>query len=278
MDSRQEPALGDIHHRLGACDVTLVGAGGIGSPLAETLFRMGPKSLTVLDSGFFDTTSNVRRTFNARLEQVVEPYPPKAQIAVDACREIGLPNKALAVTADVRFAATLPRLLDTDIIICATDSHSSRAALTAVAYAFHIPLIDGGVRVGRGPRGLEGLAAEVRFHGPGIPCAWCTGTLDAAKVREENLPPEQRVELEREGYVVGSAEVEPSVGALTVLAAGLLACGMLGSLDDDADRLLVGYVVDGLMGDARSGHAERRQGCICSVYEGKAGNAPLGLR
>ncbi|MBK6559948.1 MAG: ThiF family adenylyltransferase [Dehalococcoidia bacterium] len=65
MDSRQEPALGDIHHRLGACDVTLVGAGGIGSPLAETLFRMGPKSLTVLDSGFFDTTSNVRRTFNA---------------------------------------------------------------------------------------------------------------------------------------------------------------------------------------------------------------------
>jgi hypothetical protein len=49
-----------------------------------------------------------------------------------------------------------------------------------------------------------------------------------AVVREELLPPDQREQLAREGYLVGGQRgSEPSVAPLTVLAAGLATCALL---------------------------------------------------
>jgi hypothetical protein len=96
-------------------------------------------------------------------------------------------------------------------------------------------------------------------------------------VRAENLPKEQREKLVRDGYLVGTQGAIPSVGALTVTAAGMMACALLGMLDDDADRLPQAYVFDPLFGDTFHPPAETRDKCICHLSLGRGLGAPLGL-
>jgi molybdopterin/thiamine biosynthesis adenylyltransferase len=47
--------------------VGVVGAGGLGSPIAEQLARMGVAELTLIDDDVFDTPSNVRRVFRRQI-------------------------------------------------------------------------------------------------------------------------------------------------------------------------------------------------------------------
>jgi molybdopterin/thiamine biosynthesis adenylyltransferase len=278
LDDRQQAALGDLNGRLANCDVAIVGTGGVGSPLAEAVVRMGVRTVTLIDHDRLDTPSNLRRVFGARLRDLTDPPAWKAQVVGEHCRNIGLPTEVRILPGDIRTFAALPDVLDSDVVLCATDSHSSRAALTAIAYAFNIPLIDAGVRVGRGARGLEGLPAEVRITGPGLPCLWCRKTLSSTRVREENLPEGQRQRLEAEGYILGEGGPAPSVAALTVLAAGLVACALLGVIDEDGDRLPSAYLVDGLFGDSYRVEQQAAPRCICHRCEGLGLAAPLGLR
>lgn len=278
LDDRQQLALGDVQARLSLLDLTIVGAGGIGSPLAETVTRMGVRSATLIDHGALDTPSNVRRVFGATLRDLTAPPKAKAEVLRDHCTAIGLATSIRAVVGDVRTLRELPSVLDADVILCATDDHSSRAVLSAIAYAFHLPLIDAGVRVGRGPSGLEGLPIEIRVCAPALPCLWCRNTLSAERVREENLSEEQRTQLVRDGYAVGEHGPAPSVAASTVAAAGLISCALLGLLDDGGDRLPPGYLIDGLFGDSFVLGASVGSTCICQRQEGAGLDAPLGLR
>jgi hypothetical protein len=110
------------------------------------------------------------------------------------------------------------------------------------------------------------MPIEVRVVGPGLPCLWCMGVLDADRVREENLPAAQRDALRHEGYLADSGEPAASAAALTVTGAGLMAAALLGSLDSEAERLPQRYLVDALFGDARHLPVSRRDRCVCSSY------------
>ena len=65
LDSRQRDALGVVHDRLRPLSIGLVGCGGLGSPIAEQLVRMGVAELLLLDHDVLDTESNVRRVFGS---------------------------------------------------------------------------------------------------------------------------------------------------------------------------------------------------------------------
>jgi hypothetical protein len=49
LDARQADALGMVHARLRDLHVAVVGAGGLGSPIAEQLVRMGVSTVTLVD-------------------------------------------------------------------------------------------------------------------------------------------------------------------------------------------------------------------------------------
>jgi len=49
IDGRQADALGVVHHRLRSVTIGVVGIGGLGSPTAEQLVRMGAAEVILLD-------------------------------------------------------------------------------------------------------------------------------------------------------------------------------------------------------------------------------------
>lgn len=269
IDDRQRRALGGLHDVLAQLDVAVVGAGGLGSPLVETLVRMGVAKVSVIDRDVLDDPSGLRRVFGAAAGDLVDPPKAKAAVVGDHARSLGLGVHVEQHEKDVRCRDALPALLGADVILCGTDSHASRAYLNSVAYALHLPLVDAGARVGAKTDGtLDALAAEVRVAAPGLPCLWCMSVLSADEVRAENLEPEERERLKRDGYITGLGEAVPSVAALTVTGAGLMACALLGVLTEAPD-LPQRYRLDALQAALIEPPVSRREGCICRRVTGR---------
>jgi hypothetical protein len=75
-----------------------------------------------------DTSSNVRRVFGSRrIHLDEEPPPAKVGVVGDHLDAIGLDTEVTRVDADVRVESAFRKLLDCDVVICATDTHGSRA-------------------------------------------------------------------------------------------------------------------------------------------------------
>lgn len=270
LDDRQALALGIVNGRLQRLNVGLVGLGGLGSPLAETLARMGPRSLVLVDRDRIDTASNLRRIFGVRSQDLGEA-PLKVDVVARHIRSLGLGVEVTAVPLDVRSREADHTLLDCDVVMCGTDNHASRDALNTMAYAFHLPVVDCGVVPGlRLDGSLEAFAGEIRIVGPGLPCLFCLGAIDADTIREENLPEEERERLAREGYGTGTREAAPSVCALTVSGAGWMASALIGLLADHGEHRASAYRFDPLNGFASEMGARRRERCVCRLAEGRA--------
>jgi molybdopterin/thiamine biosynthesis adenylyltransferase len=278
LDTRQHDALGAIHERLRELTVGVVGCGGLGSPLAEQLVRMGVGELILIDEDVLDTDSNVRRLFgstHADLEASVPP--PKVDVVGRHLETLGLGSRIRRVKGDVKTTAVFRHLLDADVVLGATDTHGSRAVINDLPSTYLLPLLDIGVRVGnRGDGTLAGLVAELRLITPERPCLWCRGAINADAIRAENLPPDEREKLHREGYLTGAVGAPaPSVAALTVLASGMAACGLIGVLSSEGPVLPSGWILDGLYGDAFETATDRpKQDCRCRAQIGLADSSP----
>lgn len=278
LDDRQRDALGVVHDLLQNLDVGVVGVGGLGSPIAEQLVRMGTGSVTIVDDDALDTPSNVRRVVgSAAADLNVTTPPPKVDVVGRHLDQLGLGVPVRRVKGDVREEHIFRELLDVDVVICGTDTHGSRAVLNDLASVYLLPVIDVGVQAGgRKNGGLAALVAEVAVLTPVTACLWCRGRISADVIRAENLPPDQRERLVREGYLVGGVgEPAPSVMALTALEAGLATCALLALLSSEGDVCPPGYWVDGLMGDAAETHPQEPvASCRCRTRIGVGDSQP----
>jgi len=278
VDARQADALGAVHAVLRRLHVGVVGAGGLGSPAAEALERMGVAQVTLLDCDVLDTPSNVRRVFGSTAADLrAAAQPLKVDVVGRHLDTINLGPRVRRLPWDVRTERAARELLDCDAVLCTTDTHSSRAVLVDLAYAYGVPVLDVGVRAGARDGALAGLAAEVRVLTPTTPCLWCRGTISADVVREELLPAEQLEQLRRDGYLVGThGAPEPSVVALTMLGAGLVTCALLALISPDGHDARDGYVVDGFFGDAHPvGPTEPEADCWCRQITWRGDHTPI---
>ena len=278
LDVRQRDALGLVHDRLRNLTVGLVGYGGLGSPAAEQLVRMGVGGLVIIDPERVDTPSNVRRIFGSTRADVEAPSPPaKVDVARRHLEGLGLGVPINCIQGDVRHEAVFRFLLDTDIVLVATDNHGSRAVVNDLASTYLLPVIDVGVRAGsKNQNKLSGLVAEVRVLTPTTPCLWCRKSISGDVIRAENMPAEERKKLLDEGYLSGSVgDPEPSVVALTVLGSGLMTCALLTTLAEEGEVAPSGYWVDGFLGDAHELEPkEPLSGCRCRSQLGLGDTAP----
>ena len=267
LDYRQQDALGPIHNRVRTLSVAVVGTGGLGSPIAEQLARMGVAEITLIDYDFLDTDSNVRRMFGARVKDLRNGNPAtKVDVLQRHIKDIGLKVQIRAIKGDVRKERIFRHLLDTDVVLSATDTHGSRAIVNELASAYLLPVIDVGVRVGMKTHArLSGLVAEVRVLTPTTPCLWCRGTINADVIRIENLPAHEREHLKREGYIANSfGDSIPSVVALTALGGSLATSAVLALLSEEGDVIPIGYWIDGFLGDSHtSGPTQPKSNCRC---------------
>lgn len=278
LDDRQRDALGVVHDRLRALEVGVVGVGGLGSPEAEQLTRMGVAAITLVDPDLLETPSNVRRVFGSSAEDLRATRPPaKVDVVGRHLDSLGLEVPIRRVRGDVRYENVFRELLDCDVVMCATDTHGSRAAVNDLASAYLLPVIDVGVRAGAKADGrLAALAAEVRVLTPVSPCLWCRGAISSDVIRAENLPPEQRNQLLAEGYLtVWSGEPAPSVTALTVLGSSLGTGALIALLSEEGEVAPSGFVVDAFLGYAmETKPMEPSPTCRCRRRLGRGDAAP----
>lgn len=278
MDARQRDALGIIHDRVRSLTVAIVGCGGVGSPIAEQLIRMGVGQAILIDRGYLDTPSDVRRTFGSRRSdlEVREPQR-KVDVIGRHLDSLEMGASIRRVHGDVRTEEVFRHLLDADVVMLATDDHGSRAVVNDLASAYFIPVIDVGTRAGsKEGKSLAALVAEVRILTPTTPCLWCRKTINGDVIRSENLPEGERQMLAKENYLIGGLQKpEPSVTALTVLGSGLATCSLLALLSEEGEVARSTYWVDGFLGDSREGSpTEPIPGCRCRTQLGLGDCSP----
>ncbi|MFY4774129.1 ThiF family adenylyltransferase [Metabacillus sp. RGM 3146] len=121
--------------------VLLIGAGALGSGIAESLVRAGVGSLTIIDRDYVDETNLQRQQLYN--EEDVKDQMPKAEAAK---RRLQLINKEVRIDAFARDADPgflEPLLQDTDLIMDGTDNFETRYMMNDLAVKHGIPWIYG---------------------------------------------------------------------------------------------------------------------------------------
>ena len=270
IDDRQVRAIGQLgNSRLRQLHVALVGAGGTGSPTGEQLVRMGVEHLVVIDPDRIDTESNLRRVVGSRHEDLTN-HALKAEVLGNHLRRLELCREVTVLPVDVRREMTARALLDVDLVISTTDTHSSRSFVNQVALQYSVPLLDVGLRVGTSRIGeISGMPVDVRIVLPDTGCLWCRGLLDAGRVRAENLPEDERTAQIKEGYIQSLADPQPSLTSLNYFAASAALLTML-RLISSKEVVQKSFIVDAWEHYFVDVNEGIDQGCICRSWRGMA--------
>ena len=183
--------------------VGIIGAGNVGSIVAETLARMGVAHIKLID---FDSVErhNLDRILHSR------PLDALLQRAKVQMLSRELKNSATAspftvdaleysVVEDNGFRAAL----DCDILFSCVDRPLARFILNFIAYAHLIPVIDGGIRAEAKKNQNGMLRADWRSHvvGPSRICLECIG-----QYRSEDVSTERDGYLDDPRYIAGLSD------------------------------------------------------------------------
>lgn len=157
--------------KLLSAHVTIVGAGGIGSPLIQYLAGAGVGTIRVIDHDAVDLSNLQRQT----LFDEADIGTPKAEAAMQAVARFNPDVKLIPIIqrVDADNAATLLR--HSDVIIDGCDNFETRLIVSDTATRLRIPLVS--AAVGQ----FEGQLAVYRGWEEGQPCYRCLVGEDPAR-------------------------------------------------------------------------------------------------
>jgi len=155
--------------RLLAAHALIIGAGGLGSPVALYLGSAGVGRLTVVDADHVDTT-NLQRQIAHNLSRVGLPKADSVRQTVAAINPDVI-VRALVQRAD---AALLDRLVpEVDVVLDCTDNFRTRHAVNAACVKHRKPLVSGAAI------GFDGQVSVYDRRQPQAPCYACLFPPDA---------------------------------------------------------------------------------------------------
>ena len=199
--------------------VTLIGAGGLGSPFAQHLALLGVGHVTLADDEELDET-NRNRFIGARHDDPV-PGSPKVTLAKRHIQEI---NPDIEVTA-LKAGLVTPEVFDAvkvaDWVIGCFDEDGPRFILNELCAAYEKPFIDLASDIPE--PGVYGGRVCVTWDGNS--CLHCLGLLDPDDVRRY-LSSEEEQAAEAAIYGVphtALGEIGPAVSPLNGITASLAA-------------------------------------------------------
>ena len=196
--------------------VGIIGAGGIGSLVAEQLARLGVADLILVDDDDIEV-SNLNRLFGARKRDVGKS---KAETIAAHVKELTQGRVAAIVDSAIR-QRTLLQLRDRDILFACVDNDRTRALLNRFAYQYLIPVIDHGTRLDAREGSISAAAGRVSVVGIGFSCLRCSHHLNPERIRAESMSKDERRKLQQEGYVMGIDDPAPAVVSINTVVAGL---------------------------------------------------------
>lgn len=266
---RQVRALGaEGQAILSSLCVALVGAGGLGSQIAQALTLLGVGQILLIDPDRLEL-SNLNRVVGATWFRACRRWRKVKALAQTLNRARPPESPAIVPVAhDARLPGLLPLMLSCDLLIGAVDSATVRQYLNLLAACALMPYLDAGVGVRAEAGRIVQGGGQVQVVLPNeTACLACVGNLVRQSV-EEQLTPEQREMSIRYGYIQGERIPNPQVVFLNGVIANLLAWELV--------KLCTGclpvqpYVYYDLVAQqAFPAHAERNPDCfLCSEQAG----------
>lgn len=221
---RQVRAFGAEGQReLASLRVGVIGAGGIGSAVAEQLIRLGVGELTVIDDDVVDEANLTRIHSSSR----ADIGTPKVEVVSQAAADIGFGTRVNAKRARVTRREAAEAIRQCDVVFGCTDDNAGRAVLSRLAYAHLILVIDSGVLIETAGASVAGVHGRVTVVTPGTGCLICRDRIDADTARAEVMSEEERERLAAEGYVPGLGAPAPAVVSFTTLTAAVAVSELL---------------------------------------------------
>lgn len=247
--------------------VGIVGLGGTGSIAAQQLAHLGVRDFVLIDPDHLELT-NLNRVVGSSESHI---GLPKSELARRHVKAIAPMARVRSVVGDVVHAAVAKELLNTDIILCCTDSHGSRSVIQQVAYQYLIPCIDVGSTITTRDGQVTGVYGRIQLLGPDQACLWCSGLLSAEEVRRDMM---SAFERKADPYIQGIHEPAPSVisvnGTVVSLAVTML-LGMVTPVPVGPRYLIYNASASTL----RPAHATRQEGCFICSRQGVFGRGDL---
>lgn len=173
----------EIQARLARLRVGVVGAGSVGSIVAEALARTGIATIHLID---FDSVEehNLDRLLHAGAEDVGEAKVHVLSAALEKSATAAEP----AITPlewSICEPGGFDAALDCDVLFSCVDRPWPRKVLNVIAYAHLIPVIDGGIRVSAPTGTLKRADWKALTAAPGRICLECAKQFDPADVTLE---------------------------------------------------------------------------------------------
>ena len=156
--------------RLLASTALIVGAGGLGSPVALYLGTAGVGRITIVDADDVDLT-NLQRQIAHTLVRVGQAKVDSAAAAIAAINpEVQV--RAVRQRADAALLATL--VAEADVVLDCSDNYATRHAVNAACVAARKPLVAGAAI------GFDGQVSVYDSRDAATPCYACVFPPDAA--------------------------------------------------------------------------------------------------
>jgi molybdopterin/thiamine biosynthesis adenylyltransferase len=228
--------------KLRQTSVTLVGVGGVGSPLAQQMALLGVGHTNFVEPQEFDNT-NRNRFVGARHGDPV-PGSPKVFIAARMVRETNPGVSVTEIQADLVSEEAFAAVKTADWVFGGFDHDGPRHILNELCAAYDKPYIDLAADIPE--PGIYGGRVCVSVKGNG--CLHCLGQLDERDVRNYLSSEAERAEIARIYGVPLEAlgATGPSVSPVNAVIAGLAAAEFMAAVTGvrDPQRLLTyrGYL------------------------------------
>ncbi len=168
MFARQQIFGSACQQQLGQLKVALIGCGGIGAVMAETLGRLGVKNWILVDPDRLEMV-NLNRMPGAT-PKMVDRCWPKVEYVKHLIKQI-YPTGSTVVTIPTEISWSTPVVAAADLIIVATDNHASRQIAQEIAIKSMRPLVCLGTHIDITPDAQPRLYARVTI--PPIGGHWC---------------------------------------------------------------------------------------------------------
>jgi len=270
MHDRQALVHGvDGNAALQESHVAVVGAGGLGSVIIQSLAHLGVGELTVVDPDVVEETNRSRIvgahpadagpaaatpdasgvTPAAWAEAIPEAGRPKVEVMQRLVENIDPSIRFHGIHRDVESPSGMEAILRADVIVSATDTASSRVALSHASKQYHRPLFDAGTNINIKDGVAKYIATRLSVVSPGSPCLDCQGEINWDRVTAEQKGPDEReygVELV-EGEAPAVITINQQAGARVAFAVHRHLTGLLAGrteLSTGVDELITGVQMD----------------------------------
>src|SRR6266581_4406152 len=199
--------------------ISIVGADGLGSIVAEHLIHMGFHEINLIDPDVLEM-SNLNRVVGAYYEDAQQKLY-KVDVVKRHVTKINPQATVLTCKRDVHDKKVERVLTLSDWIIVATDNHSSRLRTQELSVKYFVPLVSVGVNITVKDNSVEDMSGEVITARVGdYLCLNCLKRINPIKVASERHPDKTiREELVKRGYVTGKDIKEPAVKTLNTYVA-----------------------------------------------------------